>query len=325
MKKNVLIMVIMLAWFAGGTDLFSQWQQYNADLLPLDTDTLFEDGGTTLLGGTSEIIVDPDSAENNLWKFDIDRDAADEIQYKWNPASGDGTPAPATFAVKSRWIDTAGYYCGIDMEIRETFKVQAKFVNKSGIKLRVKDWALDSIYNLPEEFDVTEWHVLRLTVANGEWKIYIDEADTAFAAGTAGKQVDKMIAIFGAYAETGLAGVEVDWMGYIAGESLSPTDMPLPEGVFAKEEEPSVGISSKDASHLLSVYPNPVGDILTISVDSKHVNSGYELIEISGRTIQSGIIASPNHRIDVSSLQPGMYFIKIVTDSKTLSGSFIVQ
>lgn len=319
----------MLLWIAGGTGLVAQWAEYHADVLPQDDPGgKIRDAGVSLIGGTSAIVVDPDNAENKLWKFDIDLDAADVLKYQWYPAYYDpddpeavAVPAPSTVAVKSRWIDTAGYYCGVDVEIRETYKVQAKFVNKDGIKLRVKDWAADSVYNLPEGFDATEWHVLRLTVANGDWKVYLDEEEPAFASGMAGKTVGKHVLILGAYSETGKAGVEVDWMGYIDSEANAPSDMPLPEGVFT----PPSAIRVNDASHVLSVYPNPVRDLLTLSVDSKLVNSSYELIGISGKTIHSGLIGSENQNVDVSSFQPGMYFIKIMTDRRVLSGSFIVQ
>ena len=59
-----------------------------------------------------------------------------------------------------------------------------------------------------------------------------DEADTAFASGTAGKTVDKHLALFSAFAEPGKSAVMIDWMGYIEDAASSPTDFPLPEGIF---------------------------------------------------------------------------------------------
>jgi hypothetical protein len=343
MKKNVLSIVLTLVFFAGGVNLYAQWTEYHGDVLPQDDVSgqfsgQFQDK-SSLVNGTSQIIVDPDNAENNLWQFDIDLDAADEIQYNWYPSYFDqndenavAVPAPSTVAVKSRWIDTAGYYFGIDVEIRETYKVQAKFMNDDGMKLHVKDWNLDSSYLMPPEFDPRDWHVLRLTVANGEWKVYIDEGETAFASGTSGKQVDKHVVIFGAYAEKMKAGVEVDWMGYLEGEASSPSDMPMPAGIFdaTKQWEPydpeasdPTTLGANHQTQSLTVYPNPVGELLTISVDETMVNSDYSVIETSGKIVQSGVISSAKQTIDLASLHSGVYYIKIITGNTVLNGSFI--
>lgn len=339
MKKNVLSIVLTLVFFAGGTNLNAQWAEYHGDVLPQDDPSgKIRDAGVSLLGGTSKIIVDPDNAENNLWQFDVDLDAADEIIYKWYPSyfdpDNDGDAeiqsAPSTFAVKSRWIDTAGYYFGVDVELREAYKVQASFINDDGMKLRVKDWGLDSSYLMPPEFDPTDWHVLRLTVANGEWKVFIDEGETAFASGTAGKQVNKHIVVLGAFSEKGKAGVEVDWMGYIDSDASSPSDMPLPAGIFdaTKQWTPydpgaGTGIVANYQTQSLTVYPNPVNELLTISGDETMVNSDYSVIETSGKIVQSGVISSAKQTIDLASLHSGVYYIKIITGNTVLNGSFI--
>lgn len=52
-----------------------------------------------------------------------------------------------------------------------------------------------------------------------------------------------------------------------------------------------------------SVYPNPVDDQLTVSV-----NSDYKIVNVFGQTVMSG---SDSHSIDVSTLSTGVYFISI--------------
>ena len=114
MKKNLLMFIAILAFAAGSNSLMAQWAEYNCDELPdLDVSVNVKEGGATLLGGTSEIIVDPDSTANNLWKFNVDTEAADEIKYSWYPsywdfAAAENTyvPAPTTAACKFMWIDT---------------------------------------------------------------------------------------------------------------------------------------------------------------------------------------------------------------------------
>ena len=161
MKKNLLKLMMLLVFMAGGNTLFGQWAQYNADALPEEDATANISTGATLVGGTSEIIADPDSAANNLWSYNVNTEAGDEIKYSWYPSYWDQNstentpvPAPSTIACKFRWVDTTSMF-GPDLEIREAYKVQAKIVkeNDGTFGVRVKDWAADSTYLLPEAFD----------------------------------------------------------------------------------------------------------------------------------------------------------------------------
>lgn len=341
MKKNVLSIILTLVFFAGATSLQAQWMEYHADVLPQD-DVSGDFGGQfsekgTVTTGTSEIISDPDNAENNLWYIDVDSEGADEIKTTWQPSYYDQvndtpekTSEPSTFAVKYRWIAVEGYDAGFDMEIREVHKVRINLVKKGDdIRLKVKDKNLDSLYFMPEDFDVTEWHLIRFTMDNGAWNVYIDEGETPFASGTANKQIDKHVVNFGTFGEDGKTGVEVDWMGYIDSEAGSPSDAPLPAGIFdeTKQWEPydpnSATMVENYRTQSLTVYPNPVNEIMTISVDEKFVNSDYTIIESSGRTIQSGVISSTNHTINMASAPSGVYYVRIVTNNSVLGGSLI--
>ncbi len=331
MKKNLLTILTMLALMAGGNAILAQWAQYNADALPEADATVNINEGASLLGGSSEIIVDPDDATNNLWKYNVDLDAADELKYSWYPSYWDQNaaentpiPAPSTIACKFKWIDTANTDFGPDLEIREQYKVQAKVVKKNGLFfIRVKDWAADSSYSLYESFDPTEWHVLRLTSNGNLWSVYLDENPTEFASGVQGKTTGKHLALFSAFAENGKSGIMIDWMGYLEGEASSPTVMPLPAGIF--EYVPGTSIEDQNASVLLNVYPNPASNLLTISIGNDMVNSQYELVNITGKVVQRGLFNKQINQVDVSTFNSGMYFVKIISGEKVISESFIVR
>jgi len=69
----------------------------------------------------------------------------------------------------------------------------------------------------------------------------------------------------------------------------------------------------------LTIYPNPAKSTLFIQGQTENI-SQYEIVNIFGHTLQSGMIS--NGRIDVSSLQKGIYFIQF-KDAK--AGVFVTK
>jgi len=61
------------------------------------------------------------------------------------------------------------------------------------------------------------------------------------------------------------------------------------------------------------VFPNPVTDELTV-ISNNSGNNQYVLIDMLGKTIERGIFSNEKH-INVSNLNNGMYFIKIVDEN----------
>ena len=68
------------------------------------------------------------------------------------------------------------------------------------------------------------------------------------------------------------------------------------------------------------IYPNPAHNELNISLDNV---SRVEICDLLGRRILSETY--PDSKINVSSLQQGVYFVKIFTDDKCYSEKFIKQ
>jgi len=72
---------------------------------------------------------------------------------------------------------------------------------------------------------------------------------------------------------------------------------------------------SKVSTNLLHVYPNPAEDALNVMVDGINGTAAYKIYDITGRIAASGemVILSANHsgRIDITSLEHGIYFIEI--------------
>jgi hypothetical protein len=64
------------------------------------------------------------------------------------------------------------------------------------------------------------------------------------------------------------------------------------------------------AAATVSVYPNPVRDVVTVKVTGGTENGNISLVDLSGRTIRSMAVSAAETAIDMSSLSPGIYFIK---------------
>ncbi|MDG2153876.1 MAG: T9SS type A sorting domain-containing protein [Crocinitomicaceae bacterium] len=83
------------------------------------------------------------------------------------------------------------------------------------------------------------------------------------------------------------------------------------QGVFRFSlSELNLGLSSENASLSISVYPNPVANILTIENINPSIQA-YTIVDISGNIIQAGFIEKSKQIIDVSHLPGAAYCIKI--------------
>jgi len=84
-------------------------------------------------------------------------------------------------------------------------------------------------------------------------------------------------------------------------------------------------LAGKDSDEGISVYPNPFGDEISVSIDEKFSTAGsisFRLADISGRTIHSESInydfnSGYFRAINTENLQPGLYLIFIETEGKT--------
>lgn len=67
----------------------------------------------------------------------------------------------------------------------------------------------------------------------------------------------------------------------------------------------------------LSVYPNPVSDVL--NVDYNENISNLTVYDLSGRSVKSFTTNNSNNSIDVSDLKSGIYMLRIETENKKVS------
>ena len=80
--------------------------------------------------------------------------------------------------------------------------------------------------------------------------------------------------------------------------------------LFGKEH---LFIDSVKYQPQISVFPNPVDDILTIKSKGEVIK--YSIYDLNGRLMNDLQISSSN-KIEVSKLNPGVYFLKLLSKNK---------
>ncbi len=85
--------------------------------------------------------------------------------------------------------------------------------------------------------------------------------------------------------------------------------LPLPSPVncntFVSTAEP------KTPSEEYAIYPNPATDLLTIDIESTLTETPYTLFDQLGRQLLSGKLNGSPSTLDISSLKPGLYFLRL--------------
>ena len=66
----------------------------------------------------------------------------------------------------------------------------------------------------------------------------------------------------------------------------------------------------------VSVYPNPVNDVMTVKTNKNHVGSSYFMYDLTGRQVLSGKFVNETTGIDISHLKAGVYFLQTGTEAK---------
>ncbi|MDQ3109632.1 MAG: T9SS type A sorting domain-containing protein [Bacteroidota bacterium] len=100
---------------------------------------------------------------------------------------------------------------------------------------------------------------------------------------------------------------------------------------YAAQSTPScaewnVGIQEVSAASLLSVYPNPASTFLTMTYHPVSDHSQFELLDLTGRIVQSGFVnAAGQTTISIADLPIGIYAIRVIDDGRSTAVKFIRQ
>lgn len=80
-----------------------------------------------------------------------------------------------------------------------------------------------------------------------------------------------------------------------------------------EDTENQLGIETKIGKHMLSVYPNPVREILRIEFDGliEGENAYWQLVDMQGRTLKTQAITKHTEYVMFSNIQPGTYLLVV--------------
>ncbi len=89
--------------------------------------------------------------------------------------------------------------------------------------------------------------------------------------------------------------------------------------------EPTGVENIKTDQSTLKCYPNPTTGKITIEVSGKTNNQSLSMLDINGQQIRTCQITSPVITLDISTLQCGVYFIKLAGANGIQVGKFVKQ
>lgn len=89
--------------------------------------------------------------------------------------------------------------------------------------------------------------------------------------------------------------------------------------VFGDDYDVS-GIEEGTSNSLINVYPNPATDAIAITGLFSSVQYTASVVDISGREVIQQNVSSTENTLDVSTLAPGMYVLRVSDESGNLTG-----
>src|SRR5690606_40839070 len=83
-----------------------------------------------------------------------------------------------------------------------------------------------------------------------------------------------------------------------------------PTSTYVETQEECDALSiERNTLETVYLLPNPVQDILYLHIPTENLPLEIDIIDISGKRISSHIIINPKTELNLSFLQPGIYFI----------------
>lgn len=80
--------------------------------------------------------------------------------------------------------------------------------------------------------------------------------------------------------------------------------------------------SSKTISeHMINIYPNPTSGL--VNIETSNTGVSYHVFDLNGRILMDGLLNNSLTIIDLGGLKPGVYFIKVNSENKTVTERII--
>lgn len=82
-----------------------------------------------------------------------------------------------------------------------------------------------------------------------------------------------------------------------------------------------LGVGESSLNNEVSIYPNPANDVLNISLGDQHEVESIQLIDFTGRVVESKGVNSDNEQLTVSGLAAGVYTLKLIGNNGAQLGA----
>ncbi len=145
--------------------------------------------------------------------------------------------------------------------------------------------------------------------------------------GLTGLQAQESINTTGGDA-TGIEGSASYSVGQVVYQTHTGTNGSISEGVQQAFEISVVTTieEAKDIKLIVSAYPNPTTDYLTLEVQDFELSTlHFQLFDINGKLLQNEKITSTQTSIIMSNLVPATYFVKITEGNKEVKTFKIIK
>lgn len=103
---------------------------------------------------------------------------------------------------------------------------------------------------------------------------------------------------------------------------------PLSEfNLVLSAEDPAFVLDVEENNILVDtrVYPNPASEEINVVLPNNVEEASISIVDALGREAFEGKVSALNHKIDVSSLNEGMYFVKITSGDLTATKTVVVK
>ena len=121
-------------------------------------------------------------------------------------------------------------------------------------------------------------------------------------------------------------------ISYSVGQVTYTTNTGTGGSVMAGVEQPyeiSVPTALENTEDILlelSAYPNPTTDVLTLRTGERDIeNISYRLFDMNGKLIKAGKLTGSETPVNMQSLAPSVYFIKVIQNDKEIKTFKIIK
>jgi len=122
---------------------------------------------------------------------------------------------------------------------------------------------------------------------------------------------------------TGSGGTIAYSIGQVVYTTNTGASGRISQGVQQAYEIFTVGIKEIELNILLTVFPNPTANNLTLQIsDYNNEKLSYQLFDMQGKLLRNGQVTAPQTQINTASLPSETYFINVVNQVNKKVQSF---